>query len=104
MGEKYIEVTAGSSSAPFLEAGGMIYGDDPMQFDALAKKGETIAEALEATLEQIKLLATNSNVVLTDNRQKIDAIFENLEMTTQNFKEFSEDVKNNPWKLMSKGK
>ena len=104
MGEKYIEVTAGLPDSAFLEEGDVIFGEDPMQFDALAKKGETIAEALEETLEQIKILAKSSNGVVTDNKEKIDAIFENMESTTENFKEFSEDVKRNPWKLMSKGK
>jgi len=104
MGEKYIEVTAGSEGAPFLEPGGIIAGDDPLEFDALAKKGENIAEALEETLSNINKLAQNSNTVVSDNKDKIDAIFENLEATTENFKEFSEDVKRNPWKLMSKGK
>jgi len=104
MGEKYIEVTSGSEEAPYLEAGGAITGEDPLEFDALARKGETIAEALGETLANIKTLAQNSNLVITDNKEKIDAIFENLEATTANFKEFSEDVKQNPWKLMSKGK
>jgi len=104
MGEKYIEVTPGSEDAPYLEKGGTIIGEDPLEFDALARKGENIAEALEETLANIKALAENSNLVVTDNKEKIDAIFENLEATTQNFKEFSEDVKRNPWKLMSKGK
>jgi phospholipid/cholesterol/gamma-HCH transport system substrate-binding protein len=104
MGEKYIEVTSGSEGAPFLEVGGTITGEDPLEFDALARKGENIAEALGETLASIKQLAQNSNLIVTDNKEKIDAIFANLEATTQNFKEFSEDVKKNPWKLMSKGK
>ena len=104
MGEKYIEVTAGSEGSPFLKPGGAITGEDPLEFDALARKGENIADALGETLDNIKQLAANSNLVITDNKEKIDAIFENLEMTTQNFKEFSEDVKRNPWKLMGKGK
>lgn len=104
MGEKYIEVSAGSQEAPYLRPGEAIAGEDPLEFDALARKGENIADALQETLAHIKELAQNSNLVITDNKEKIDAIFENLEMTTQNFKEFSEDVKRNPWKLMSKGK
>jgi len=104
MGEKYIEVTAGSEDSPFLEPGGTITGEDPFEFDALAKKGENIADALSETLDNINKLAISSNAVVGDNKDKIDAIFENLEATTQNFKEFSEDVKRNPWKLMSKGK
>ncbi|MEA3305503.1 MAG: MlaD family protein [Candidatus Omnitrophota bacterium] len=104
MGEKYIEVTAGSKDAADLRPGGTITGEDPLDFDALAKKGEDIAGTLEETLENIKQLAKSSNLIVNDNREKIDAIFENLETTTQNFKEFSDDIKRNPWKLMSKGK
>jgi phospholipid/cholesterol/gamma-HCH transport system substrate-binding protein len=104
MGEKYIEVSPGSKDSPYLKPGETINGEDPLELAALAKKGESIAEVLEETLDNIKALAQNSNLVVTDNKDKIDAIFENLEATTQNFKEFSEDVKKHPWKLMGKGK
>lgn len=104
MGEKYIEVTAGSDDAPYLEPGGAIIGEDPLQFDSLAKKGEVIAANLDETLSSIQDLAKNTNLVVTDNKEKIDNIFDNLEATTQNMKEFTEDIKRNPWKLMSKGK
>lgn len=104
MGEKYIEVTAGSDDAPYIEAGGSIAGEDPLQFDSLAKKGEVIAHNLDETLSSIQELAKNTNLAVTDNKEKIDSIFDNLEATTQNLKEFTEDVKRNPWKLMSKGK
>jgi phospholipid/cholesterol/gamma-HCH transport system substrate-binding protein len=104
MGEKYIEVTPGSEDALYLNPGETITGEDPLEFDALARKGENIAEALEETLANIKELAKNSNLIVTDNKEKIDAVFDNLEATTENFREFSEDVKRNPWKLMSKGK
>ena len=104
MGEKYIEVTAGSEDAPYLKPGEMIMGEDPLQFDSLAKKGEVIAKNLDETLSSIQDLAKNTNLVVTDNKQKIGNIFDNLEATTQNMKEFTEDIKRNPWKLMSKGK
>ena len=104
MGEKYIEVTAGSQDAPYLGPGETIKGEDPLQFDSLAKKGEVIAKNLDETLSSIQELAKNTNLVVTDNKEEIDAIFENLEATTANFKEFSDDIKRNPWKLMSKGK
>jgi phospholipid/cholesterol/gamma-HCH transport system substrate-binding protein len=104
MGEKYIEVTAGSKDAPYLQLGGTISGEDPLQFDSLAKKGEVIAKNLDETLSTIQELAKNTNLVVTGNKDKIDGIFDNLEATTANFKEFSDDIKRNPWKLMSKGK
>ena len=61
-------------------------------------------EARRLKIPLATIAAQNSNAVVTDNKDKIDAIFENLEQTTANFKEFSEDIKRNPWKLMSKGK
>ena len=33
---------------------------------------------------------------------RIDNIANNLEQTSMNFKEFSEDIKRNPWKLLMK--
>ena len=64
MGEKYIEVTAGSVDASDLQPGEAIEGEDPLDFDALARKGENIAETLEETLQNIKQLAQNSNLVV----------------------------------------
>ena len=104
MGEKYIELSPGSDDSPYLKPGETINGEDPLEFDALARKGENIADALQETLAYINALAKNTNMVVTDNKEEIDAIFENLEAATENFREFSEDVKRNPWKLMGKGK
>lgn len=103
-GEKYIEVTVGSNDASYLEPGGAIAGEDPLQFESPAKKGEVITANLDETLSSIRDLAKNTNLVVTNNKEKIDNIFDNLEATTQNMKEFTEDIKRNPWKLMSKGK
>ena len=49
-------------------------------------------------------LAGNLNGVVTDNRSKVDNIASNLESTTANFKDFSDDIKQHPWKLLMKGK
>ena len=63
---------------------------------------DLIAENLDKTLEQVKILAGNVNDVVSDNKARIDNIVENLESTAVNFKEFSADIKKNPWKLLIK--
>ena len=55
-------------------------------------------------LAEVKMLATNVNSVVSDNKTRIDGIASNLESTSVNFKEFSEDIKQHPWKLLMKGK
>ncbi|MGB2662030.1 MAG: hypothetical protein WBD04_06575, partial [Candidatus Omnitrophota bacterium] len=67
-----------------------------VQMRLLMKKADSIAESLDVTLGEIKGL-------VVDNRKNLDDIILNLEGTTENFKEFSEDVKKHPWKLLFKG-
>jgi len=42
------------------------------------------------------------NGVVKDNKARIDSIAANLEETSSNFKELSEDIKKHPWKLLMK--
>lgn len=104
MGEKYVEVSRGSAGTAFLKPGSTIAGEDPFQFEKIAKKGEEIAETLDDTLKDIRVLVNNLNGVVTDNKKGIDSIVADLEVTAQNFKEFSDDIKRHPWKLLIKGK
>ena len=104
MGEKYIEISRGSAGRPFLQPGSTIMGEEPFQFEKLAKRGEEIAENLDIMLVDVRTLVNSLNGVVTDNKEGIDNIIEDLEVTAKNFKEFSEDIKNHPWKLLMKGK
>jgi len=103
MGEKYIEITSGVSDE-FLQDGDKLMGEDPFQMEKLLKKGEQIAEKLDAALVDVKSLAQNVNGMVSDNREGINHIVQNLEETAQNFNEFSDDIKRHPWKLLMKGK
>ena len=102
IGDAYVGITPGRSPE-FLEAGETVTAEDPVQMRELMKKAERIADELDATLVEVKSLASNVNGVFTDNRRGIDNIVSNLEFTTRNFREFSEDVKKHPWKLLFKG-
>lgn len=104
MGEKYIELSSGSKGAAFLKPGSTIQGEEPLQIEDLFEAGKKIAQEVEATLGDIGRLARHLDELVVDNRKDIDAIIGNLKRTTSNLEEFSDDIKRNPWKLMSKSR
>lgn len=102
IGDAYIGLTPGSATKPVVKAGGTIASEDPIEMRKLWKKADAIASNLDATLLQVKALAENANGILTDNRPKINSIVANIEQTAVNFKDFSQDLKEHPWKLLMK--
>jgi len=97
IGDAYIGIAQGSTERQFIKDGGQISSEDPVEMRKLMKKADTIADNLDKTLVQVRSL-------VVDNKAKVDNIAANLETTTANFKEFSEDIKRHPWKLLMKGK
>ena len=105
----------------------MVAGEDPLEMRKFWKRVDGISENLDKTLVQVKGLAESANGILSDNRQRIDAIIANVESTSAsfkelsaglkpradailsnveemsvNFKDFSQDLKQHPWKLLMK--
>ena len=97
IGDAYIGITSGSPDKPFVKEGAILMSEDPVEMRKLMKKADAISETLEKTLADVKSL-------VSDNKAKVDNIATNLESTALNFKEFSEDIKQHPWKLLMKGK
>ncbi|MDP8299660.1 MAG: MlaD family protein [Candidatus Tantalella remota] len=95
VGDAFIGLTPGTSEE-FVKNGGTIASEDPIQMRLLFKKADSIAKNLDSILAEVKS-------VVKDNRQNFDDIILNLEVTSENFQEFSEDVKKHPWKLLFKG-
>jgi len=95
VGDAYVGITPGKSEI-FLKDGAKMASEDPVQMRLLMKKADNIANNLDTIITDIKS-------VISDNRQNLDNIVLNLEATTENFKEFSDDVKKHPWKIMFKG-
>ncbi|MCX5679975.1 MAG: MlaD family protein [Candidatus Omnitrophica bacterium] len=97
IGDAYIGIAQGSTEKEFIKEGGQMASEDPIEMRKLTKKADAIADNLDKTLAQVKSL-------VADNKAKVDGIAANLEATSVNFKEFSEDIKQHPWKLLMKGK
>jgi phospholipid/cholesterol/gamma-HCH transport system substrate-binding protein len=95
IGDAYIGLTPGSADRPFAKNGAVVVSEDPVEMRKLMKKAEAISEGLEATLNDVKKL-------VGENKAGIGNIVTNLEATSANFKEFSEDIKQHPWKLLMK--
>lgn len=104
VGDAYIGLTPGSSGAPFAKEGIVIPSEDPIEMRKFMRKAEEIADNLDKTLTETRTFAAGLNGVMQDNRAKIDNIATNLEATSQNFKELSDDIRRHPWKLLTKGK
>lgn len=102
IGDSYIGITAGSSDKQFMKDGAIVSSEEPVEMRKLMRKADAIAENLDKTLSEVKGLAANVNGVVSDNRPKIAGIVANLEETSANFKDFSSDIKQHPWKLLSK--
>ncbi len=104
IGDAYIGITPGSVDKQFAKDGAILTSEDPVEMRKLMKKADTIAENLDKTLDEVRILASGVNDVVKGNKARLDNIVVNLETTAVNFKEFSEDIKQHPWKLLMKGK
>ena len=104
MGETYIELTTGSQASARLENGATINGTDPIPMMEIIKKGAEIAEEFERTAIAMNNLIDQAQGLLNTNEPNMDEIFSNLNATTENLKQMTEDLKNHPWKLLRKGK
>jgi phospholipid/cholesterol/gamma-HCH transport system substrate-binding protein len=104
MGEKYIEIRPGSMDAAYAVDGDMIDSKDPVRLEDLIEIGTKVADDIGKMARDISKVANHVDGAVVDNRQKLDKIFDNLEETSENFAEFSQDVKHHPWKVLMKGK
>jgi phospholipid/cholesterol/gamma-HCH transport system substrate-binding protein len=103
MGEKYVELNVGASS-DFALPGDTIGSTDPARLEELIEIGKSVAADIGTMAQDISRVADHVDDAIQDNRPKIDSIFENLEETSENFNDFSQDVKYHPWKVLAKGK
>jgi len=104
MGEKYVEVKAGTALAPYVKAGESIPGEDPVRLEDLIQTATKIAGDIGKMAKDISTLANHVDETVAANKPKISKLFDNLEETSENFRDFSEDIKWHPWKILAKGK
>ena len=104
MGEKYIEIKIGSASAGIAKDGDVIEGQDPVRLEELVEMGTKVAKDIGQMAKDISRVASTVNQTVEGNRGKIDVIVDNLEETSEYIRDFSQDIKHHPWKVLLKGK
>lgn len=61
-----------------------------------------IIRKLDASIANMKDLSEKTDTMMGENRKQVDATMENVRDLTNNVKEFTAEVKRNPWKLLRK--
>lgn len=89
MGEKYLEISPGTGT-DFLKDGDVLVGKDPASVNKIFEKLGNLTDSVNVVVARLKNGEGTVGKLLTD-----DSIFNNLEA-------FTEDIKNNPWKLLNK--
>lgn len=100
MGEKYIQI-ASSSGEKFIKPNAVIYGKPYLDLDAMMERVQEMSADIS---QQVSKLLISLNDTVGDNKENVTSIIKNLEASSKNFQEFSEDVKRHPWKLLFKTK
>jgi phospholipid/cholesterol/gamma-HCH transport system substrate-binding protein len=103
MGEKYVEIRPGTSSE-VAQPGDRIEAEDPVRFEELMKLGTQVAKDVGSMAKTIDRTVGHIDDVLVDGKPKIARMLDNFEETSENFRDFSQDIKFHPWKILAKGK
>ena len=89
MGEKYLEISPGTGEK-LLKEGDVLTGKDPVSMNKVFEKLGSLTDSVNIIVTRLKNGEGTVGKLLTD-----DSVYKNLEA-------FTEDIKNNPWKLLNK--
>jgi phospholipid/cholesterol/gamma-HCH transport system substrate-binding protein len=100
MGEKFIQISS-AGNKDFIKPETVLSGKPYLDIDALLEQAQMITKDIST---QVNKLVINLNSTVEDNKGSVSSIVKNLETTSKNFEEFSDDIKRHPWKLLIKTK
>jgi len=100
MGEKFIQISS-SEGKDFVKPDTTLYGKPSVDLDALLEQAQALSKDIT---QQINKLISTLSSTLEENKDNITQIIKNLQVTSKNFEEFSDDVKRHPWKLLFRTK
>ena len=106
LGEQFMAIDPGSPDKPVLPEGSIVKGIDPPRLDLFLAKAyellDTTVTGIKNNRELLSDIATNTagllkglNVIVTDNRERIDRIVANVEELTVEAKTLTHDARVN---------
>lgn len=106
LGEKYLEISPGSSEAGFLGDKETIIGLDPIPMEEVTKTMKEISDTAKAMTESAKVVLgrLEKGEGTVGKLLAEEEVYDDLRATAVNFREFSEEIKAHPWKLLTKGR
>jgi phospholipid/cholesterol/gamma-HCH transport system substrate-binding protein len=104
MGEKYVQIIDQSQSREFVKAETVLQGRNPADFEELIDSADEIAQNANNLILEVTALTKDIRLTLDENNDSIARTIAHLEGTSRNFEEFSEDIKQHPWKLLFRTK
>ncbi len=99
MGEKYIQI-ASHTGEQFIMPGEILQGVSMQDLDAIMEEALVISKKVESLIDEVKILSTNLNLTVSENKTTLSQMLKNFESTSQNIEEMSADLKRHPWKLL----
>lgn len=102
MGEKFVELSPGAAGSPALEPGQRLQGTDPVPLMKIVKDGTELLGEFEKISDSLSNLVGNLDGVVNRNQTNLDEIIVNLNDSSKNLKEMTDDLKKHPWKLLRK--
>lgn len=96
LGEKYLEIFPGTPGKRTLNNNETLIGKDPVPMETVTDNLASLSASVKVIVERLKNGEGTIGKLLTE-----DAVYNDVKAMTCNFKEFSEDIKRHPWKLLS---
>lgn len=123
MGLRYIDITPGTDNSEIMPANSIVIGETSQDINEVMESVGQIVDqikprtgsivagidnivgengTLQTTITDLQSFINNANDVITVNKDDIKKIISNLSAATESLKQFAEDVKEHPWKLLIK--
>lgn len=103
LGEKFVELTAGTPQAPLLKPGTAMIGTDPIPMYLLIQKMNLLADRMEEMTRSLNPLLTRFDGLTKGKEEELAKIIANIHETTANLRDMTHDLKFRPWRLIRKG-
>ena len=97
LGEKYLEIFPGTGGKSVLKEGSTVTGHDPVSMEKVTENIKNLSDSVTVIVKRLEKGEGTVGKLLAE-----DAVYDDLKATAANFKDFSEDIKKHPWKLLSK--
>ncbi len=103
MGEKFVELSPGRLNSAALAEGDVLTGIDPVPMHLLIQKMNLMADRMDELTRSLNPMIDQLNTTLSGHQEEIGRIIANLDKTTANIRDMTNELKVHPWRLVRKG-